>query len=157
MTIQVLLLSAVLFACRKGGDILHALGVLLLSAALALYALGRRVRRRLAAAPRVRVALAALGAAEHEIEPLLERALARVPGVGADAVAAALDLVHPVRHAEMRAGSRRAAQIVDENSCLNKTLMYGLKKETRRKKLRKATLPRREMKRRLTYPAGGIC
>ena len=62
MTIQVLLLSAVLFACRKGGDILHALGVLLLSAALALYALGRRVRRRLAAAPRVRAALAALGA-----------------------------------------------------------------------------------------------
>jgi len=62
LTIQVLLLSAVLFACRKGGAILHALGVLLLSAALALYALGRRVRRRLAAAPRVRAALAALGA-----------------------------------------------------------------------------------------------
>ena len=58
----VLLLSAVLFACRKGGAILHALGVLLLSAALTLYALGRRVRRRLAAAPRVCAALAAFGA-----------------------------------------------------------------------------------------------
>ena len=57
----VLLLSAVLFACRKGGAILHALGVLLLSAALTLYALGRRVRRRLAAAPRVCAALAAFG------------------------------------------------------------------------------------------------
>ena len=63
MTIQVLLLSAVLFTCRKGGTILHALGVLLLSATLALYALGRRVRRRLAAAPRVLAALAAIGAA----------------------------------------------------------------------------------------------
>ena len=58
-----LLLSAVLFACRQGVAILHALGVLLLSAALTLYALGRRVRRRLAAAPRVCAALAALGAA----------------------------------------------------------------------------------------------
>ena len=58
----VLLLSAVLFACCKGGAILHALGVLLLSAALTLYALGRRVRRRLAAAPRVCAALAAFGA-----------------------------------------------------------------------------------------------
>ena len=58
----VLLLSAVLFTCRKGGAILHALGVLLLSAALTLYALGRRVRRRLAAAPRVCAALAAFGA-----------------------------------------------------------------------------------------------
>lgn len=63
LTIQVLLLSAVLFTCRKGGTILHALGVLLLSATLALYALGRRVRRRLAAAPRVLAALAAIGAA----------------------------------------------------------------------------------------------
>ena len=58
-----LLLSAVLFACRQGVAILHALGVLLLSAALTLYALGRRMRRRLAAAPRVCAALAALGAA----------------------------------------------------------------------------------------------
>ena len=62
LTVQVLLLCAVLFACRKGGAILHALGVLLLSAALTLYALGRRVRRRLAAAPRVGAALAAFGA-----------------------------------------------------------------------------------------------
>ena len=58
-----LLLSAVLFACRQGVAILHALGVLLLSAALTLYALGRRMRRRLSAAPRVCAALAALGAA----------------------------------------------------------------------------------------------
>ena len=59
----VLLCCAVLFVWRKGSAILHTVSVLLLSAVLALYALCRRMRRRLAAAARIRAALAAFGVA----------------------------------------------------------------------------------------------
>ena len=53
----VLLLCAVLFVWRRGAMILHMLGVLLLSAALTLYAFIRRVRRQLST-----LTLLALGA-----------------------------------------------------------------------------------------------